>query len=254
MIRYDDKNRQGRYDMDESKQTKSNLWLKYKSSLIKIIIIAAVLLIVVLSLYFKGYMSASKKYKSRIKELEEENKSLSDPIVQYEIASKEVNIELIKSEIQDIGELATVEYLYTDAGKFEDPAKLFGKEIPFSFTTKSFIAKWDGIIKAGIHVEEVTVEVNNSSKEIVVHMPGAEILSHELDEESIETLDEKNGLFNSIKVDDIREFDAISKEAMEQKAIENGLLDKAYENAKEIISKLIDTSIAEELEYTVTFQ
>ncbi len=165
-----------------------------------------------------------------------------------------MNIELITSEIRDIGELATIEYLYTDAGKFEDPAKVFGKEIPFSFTTKSFIAKWDGIIKIGVNVDEITVEVRDYNKEIVVHIPEAVILSHEIDEESIETLDEKNGLFNSIKVDDIREFDAISKEAMEQRAIENGLLDKAYENAKAIIYKLIDTGVVEELGYTITFK
>ena len=165
-----------------------------------------------------------------------------------------MNIALIKSEIQDIGELATVEYLYTDAGKFEDPAKLFGKEVPFSFTTKSFIAKWDGIIKAGVKVEEITVEVSAANKEIIVCVPEAEILSHEIDNESIETLDEKNGLFNPIKVEDVREFDGISKDAMEQRAVENGLLEKAQENAESIIYKLIDTDAVRELEYTITFK
>lgn len=246
--------RQGRNDMNESKGTGLSLLVKCKGGLIKIVVIVVVLLIVVLALSLKGYISKTEKYKSIIKELEEENERLSDPIVKYEIASKEVNIELITSEIRDIGELATIEYLYTDAGKFEDPAKVFGKEIPFSFTTKSFIAKWDGIIKIGVNVDEITVEVRDYNKEIVVHIPEAVILSHEIDEESIETLDEKNGLFNSIKVDDIREFDAISKEAMEQRAIENGLLDKAYENAKAIIYKLIDTGVVEELGYTITFK
>ena len=41
---------------------------------------------------------------------------------------------------------------------------------------------------------------------------------------------------------------------MEQRAIENGLLDKAYENAKAIIYKLIDTGVVEELGYTITFK
>ena len=150
--------------------------------------------------------------------------------------------------------MATVEYLYTDAGKFEDPARLFGKEVPFSFTTKSFIAKWDGVIKAGVDVNEVTVTVREFSKEIIVHIPQAKILSHEISEESIETLDEKNGFFNSIKIDDVRAFDTVSKEAMEQRAIENGILDKAYENAKAIIHKLVATGIPEEVEYTITFQ
>ena len=240
--------------MDEMKNAAVILWGKWKWGLIKLAVFAVVLLLVVGVLYSKGYTNASEKYEAAIKELEEENARLSDPIVQYEVASRGVDVALIQSEIKDIGELATVEYLYTDAGKFEDPARLFGKEVPFSFTTKSFIAKWDGVIKAGVDVNEVTVTVREFSKEIIVHIPQAKILSHEISEESIETLDEKNGFFNSIKIDDVRAFDTVSKEAMEQRAIENGILDKAYENAKAIIHKLVATGIPEELEYTITFQ
>ena len=230
---------------------------KRKKQLIVLTCVIIGIIIVALT-FFKGYTSAKEKYEEKyetvIKELEEEVDRLSDPIVIYEEASKEVDISIINAAIQDIGELATIEYLYTDAGKFEDPAKIFGKEVPFSFTTKSFIAKWDGIIKAGVDIEKVTVEVNETEKEIIVHMPKAEILSHEIEDESIETLDEKNGLFNKLKVEDVREFDIISKEAMEKRAIENGILDKAYENAKVIIYNLINTDVVKELEYTITFE
>lgn len=236
--------------MDKYKKEETWFESKVKGTFAKIVMIVVVLLIIILAIFFINYTNAKK----RIKALEEENARLSDPIVQYEVASKEVDVSLIKSEIQDIGELATVEYLYTDAGKFEDPAKLFGKEVPFSFTTKSFIAKWDGTIKAGVKVDEIIVEVNDANKEILVSIPKAEILSHEIEDDSIETLDEKDGLFNPVKVEDVREFDAISKDAMEQRAIENGLLEKAQENAKNIIEKLINTDVVKELKYTITFK
>ena len=128
---------------------------------------------------------------------------------------------------------------------------MFGKDVPF--TTKSFIAKWDGIIKAGVDISQVTAEVDSNSKEVVVHIPKAEILSHEIDSESVETLDQKNGLFNPVSVEDVREFDAESKEKMENRAIENGILDKEFENAESIIEKLIDPMI-QEFEYTVRFE
>lgn len=240
--------------MSENIGTGISLLSKHKIRLIKIVVFVVVIAVIAVIMFFNGYKSATEKSENTIKELKEENERLSDPAAQYEIASREISIELIKSQIQDIGELATIEYLYTDAGKFEDPAELFGKEIPFSFTTKSFIVKWDGVIKAGVKVDEITIEVNDSNKEIVVHIPEAEILSHEIDNESIETLDEKNGLFNSIKVEDIREFDAISKEEMEKRAIENGLLIKAFENAKEIIYRLVNTGLVEEQGYTITFK
>ncbi len=38
---------------------------------------------------------------------------------------------------------------------------------------------------------------------------------------------------------------------MEERAIENGILDKAFENAKNIIRKIIDNDLVEELGYTV---
>lgn len=214
---------------------------------IGVIMALALLLITIALISFKFQLN-------RIKKLEEENKRLSEPTVQYEVATTKVSIEVIKSDIQDIGELATIEYLYTDAGKFEDSAKLFGKEIPFFLTTKSFILKWDGSIKAGVDVEKIITEVNDSTKEIVVHIPKAKIFSHEIDDESIEVLDEKNGLFNQIKVRDIKELNINSKDKMEKRVIENGLLDKAFENAQKMIYKLINTDIVQQAEYKITFK
>ena len=194
----------------------------------------------------------TEKYENKIKELEAEVDRLSKPVAVYEEASKEVTISLIESEIKDIGELTTIEYLYTNAGKFEDPKELFGVNIPF--TTKSFIAKWDGIIKAGVTIDQIIVKINDANKEIIIYMPKAKILSHEIDNDSIETLDEKDGLFNPVKVEDVREFDAVSKDAMDERAIENGILDKAFENAKEIIEKLVNNDAVQEQGYTITFE
>ncbi len=230
--------------------------MKLKSILLekrpKITIIIVIIFVVGLVILFQHH--SIKKYESKIEALKTEVEQLSDPVAVYEVASKEVDLRLIHAKIQEIGELASIEYLYTDAGKFEDPARIFGKDIPFSFTTKSFIAKWDGSIKAGIDINKVTEEKDALLKKIIIHIPKAEILSHEIMEDSIETLDEKNGLFNKIKVEDVREFDAISKDAMEERVIENGLLDKAFENAKVIISRLLNTEITEESDYSIVFE
>lgn len=238
--------------MKNEDKNEISLITKYRSTFIKITIIVVILLCVIGGLFWKGYTSAEEKYESIIAELEAEIKRLSDPVAVYEEASEEVNISLINSEIQDIGELATIEYLYTDAGKFEDPKQLFGKNIPFA--TKSFIAKWDGIIKAGVDISQVTAEIDAVNKEIIIQIPKAEILSHEIDSESIETLDQTDGLFNAVKVEDVREFDAVSKAAMERRAIENGILDKAFENAKEIIERLVNNDVVKENEYKIIFQ
>ena len=244
----------GRESMSNEPKNELSVLVRYKAKMIKWGIIAVVLIVAIVAIFFKGYSSATKKYEETIKELEAEVDRLSEPVAVYEEASKEVTLSLIESEIKDIGELATIEYLYTDAGKFEDPKKLFGTKINIPFTTKSFIAKWDGIIKAGVQIDQIIVEINDANKEIIIHMPNAEILSHEIDNTSIETLDEKDGLFNPVKVEDVREFDATSKDAMAQRAIENGILDKAFENAKEIIEKLVNNDVVQEQGYTIKFE
>ena len=225
---------------------------RYKRKLIKFAIIAVVMIVVLLTIFFKGYSNATEKYEAIVKELQDKIDNLSDPTVTYTLATKEVTIDLIKSEIQDIAEMATIEYLYTDAGKYENPKQLFGVNVPF--TTKSFIAKWDGEIKAGIKLDKIIVEVKDANKEIIIHMPKSEIISHEIDNESIETLDEKDGLFNPVKVDDVRNFDKIIKEEMEARAIENGLLIKASKNATEIIEKLINNDVVQEQGYVINFK
>lgn len=241
-------------EVEEETKKETSFVEKYKRRLITIGIIAALLLTVILGVFSKGYSSAEKKYEEIVAELEAENKELKDSAVRLEVVTKEISIDVINSEIKSIGELATVEYLYTDSGKFEDAKKMFGKELPFSFTTKYFIAKWDGCIKAGVDITKVTAEENKEKKEIIVHIPKAEILSHEIDSSSIETLDEKDGLFNPVKVEDVRIFDAECKAAMEERAIDSGLLDKAFESAKQIISALINTDVVKELGYTITFE
>lgn len=226
----------------------------FKKKLKMASVFIGLLIVIVGMLIFYGYSSATEKYKQEIEEQRAIIEELKKEVARYEIITTEVSIGVINSEIKEIGELATLEYIYTDAGKFSDPVQFFGKDVPLSITTKTFIAKWDGCIKAGVNVEEIVVDMDKIKKEIVIHIPKAEILSHELDDESFETLGEKDGLFNPIKIDDIRKFDTVCKENMEKRAIENGILEKALENAKEIIYKLVNTDVVEEQGYVITFE
>lgn len=183
----------------------------------------AIVLVLVGIIFAKGYKSAENKYKKMVEELKTQVSELSNQAVALENISREVDIDVINYKIQEIGELATYEYMYTDAGKFENPKKIFGKNIPF--TTKSFIAKWNGVIKAGVDINEIKAEVDKNNKKIIVHMPKAEILSHEIDEDSVETLDQKDGL-----------------------------LDKASKNAEKIIEKLVNNDAVQELGYNIEFE
>lgn len=98
------------------------------------------------------------------------------------------------------------------------------------------------------------IKEDKQKKEIVITLPEAKILSHEIDTESIETLDEKDGLFNRITVEDIRQFDDSAKKYMEARVIENGLLEKAQASAQEVIHKIVGAGIPKESGYTIRFE
>lgn len=225
---------------------------KVKNVVIVFLIAAIALAAVAGGIYYKGYSAQKEKYEAEIAELTKKIDELVDPIAPYISEDKTVSLAIIESQINEIGELATMEYIYTDAGKFEDPHKLFGLKIPF--TEKSFIAKWDGVIKAGIKVDKIDISLDNDHKLITISIPPAEILSHDIDEKNIQTLDQTDGLFNPVKIEDVREFDAINRESMEKRAVENGLLEKAFDRAKNMITEVLKANPIIAEEYKIDFK
>lgn len=163
-----------------------------------------------------------------------------------------INSIQVVNDIQSIGELATIKYIYTDMGKFENSQQFKGYNIPL--TTKSFILSWNGTIKAGVDTKEITININENNKTILVHIPKAKILSHETDENSVEIFDENNNIFNPITLEDYNSFFAESKLEMEQRALDNGLLDEAIENAKNVISQILTSDENIKNLYTINFE
>lgn len=162
-----------------------------------------------------------------------------------------ITIDIINAELKEIGELATMEYMYTNAAKFSDAKKIKNWNIPF--TEKNFILKWDGVIKAGIDVNAITTDLNSKTNVLIVHIPKAKILSHDPDHESMEVLDEKDGLFNPVKLENQIQFDIAVEKELEERAIENGLLDKAQENAETVITNLLNSIPDFSENYSIVF-
>ena len=83
------------------------------------------------------------------------------------------------------------------------------------FTTKSFILTYDGTVKAGVDLDGAEVSVSGTT--VTITLPEAEILSHEIDEDSMEVFDEKTSIFNPFTVEDFTSFQSDQKAAMEEK-------------------------------------
>ena len=116
-----------------------------------------------------------------------------------------------------------MKYFYTNMGKFEEDSNFYGWRIPFS--GKSFIVSYDGKISAGVNLSRASVKKEGG--QVVVTLPQPEILSHEIDQKSLKVYDESRNIFNQISVEDYAQFSVDQQEAMEQKAVEGGLLEEA---------------------------
>lgn len=154
---------------------------------------------------------------------------------------------VLESRLAEISELASVTYTYTNMAQFENSSDFYGVTIPF--TTKRFILTYDGTIKAGIDLTRVKVDV--SGNDVTVVLPEAEILSHEINEDSVEIFDEKSSIFNPFTVEDFTAFQEEQKRVMTEKALQGGLLEEAREKAKNSVRLLLGAVLPEDAVLTI---
>lgn len=155
----------------------------------------------------------------------------------------------VENQLQQISQLATIRYSYTNMGQFENSNEFYGIKLPF--TTKSFIVAYDGTITAGVDLTQAKVTVTD--QKVTIALPAPQILSHEVDPNSLEVFDETTSIFNPITIEDYTGFQADQQGVMEEKAIQGGLLTQAKDQAEAAIGGLITPLLQEgqTLEITV---
>lgn len=147
-----------------------------------------------------------------------------------------ITSDLLGQQLQTVQELVSVEYHYTNMGKFENQVDFYGWKVPF--TTKRFLVSYDGLIKAGVDLSGATVEVDEVQKSVTITLPESRILSHEIPEDSIQVFDETRNIFNPITIEDYTGFTRDQKAEVELRAIDEGLLTGASEKAREAVETL----------------
>ena len=162
-------------------------------------------------------------------------------------AEPQITGDLLASQLRSVQELVTVSYYYTNMGRFENQVDFYGWKVPL--TTKSFIVSYDGVIKAGVDLEQLQVSIGDG--EVTVTLPESRIISHEIPEDSLEVFDESDNLFNHITIEDYTAFTRDQKSAMEQRAVDGGLLDRANQEARTAVDSLLRIMPGLE-EYTLT--
>lgn len=182
-------------------------------------------------------MKLAADLEAHVNGLETDNNTLSgklNELLNVQDAEPVITSKQIEEQLSAISELATQAYMYTNAEREEDQKTwINGWSMPFS--EKSFVAKYDGTIKAGIDLSEIKIEVKEEDRIITVTLPKSVIIDHNVPQDKIEVFGIKDGLFNKVDPNDPNALIAKGKEAMEEKAIERGLLTEADQEAQALI-------------------
>lgn len=143
----------------------------------------------------------------------------------------------IEQKVSRIVELSTIVYNYTDIVSYKDNIQVNGLDVPF--TSKSFIIKYSGYIKAGIDLESIKFNIIDKDN-IKITMAKAKVLENVIVEEDVEFFNEKDGLFNKLNFKDLYAVLIGEKEKIKDTAVKKGLLNEAQKNGEEIIKSFLE--------------
>lgn len=250
----------------------------------KLIIIGVVLMVIVtafvsLFIWYKTQINdlqaqleqeneTEQKLNETIKALQEDNdvivkekgsvqKALDDALAKIDdyIAKERVVVDAseFESKIQDVSELATLEYQYTNVGIVdgEKQFSFWNQKIPF--TGKTAVIVMDGEIKVGIDCSKAEVDCDDKNKEIVVKLPPSAILSNELDEKSMTVVEDEQSIFNKLTQEDHNNLRKQIKEKALENAKKSNVLEVADERAQLLIKDMIESFPNVKGNYTVRF-
>ncbi len=164
------------------------------------------------------------------------------------VEAETVRAEMVAEGLRDVGKLITEEYYFTQVISRSSVKKLWNFSVPFS--KSDFLISYDGVVSAGIDLSAASVEMDRAERKVIIRIPGAKIMTVDIDENSFVKYSENEGLGNPITMDNYNDALKEIEENASEKAREKGILDKAQENAERMIREIADGLLGDK-RYTV---
>lgn len=159
-----------------------------------------------------------------------------------------VDTEIIADGLREMGTLITEEYYFTQLEKYKKTEKvwIFKSEASTAYS-------YDGVVTAGIDCNEIGIEKDDEIKTITISIPKASILNVDIDPNSFQMYEEKNGLWSKFNINDYNKSLIEFEEAGKKKALEKGIIEKADESAKKMVESFVNSLIDSD-EYTIEYK
>jgi hypothetical protein len=219
---------------------KAGAILHYGGFGMKRVILLSILVVVIIGLLLVvGFLLGGRKFGLNPSELITEQ--------------PEVSAHTVLKEVLPIGEYASLAYHYTSVVKDVSSKDFRGITIPF--TTRKYIFTYDGIMKLGIDGSQIRVEepgTGTAGEEpdapltgakglplIRIILPPVRILSHEIDDDSIEVFEQSQTIFNEIKIEEAFKVTADRKRELEQKVMDGTAVNEAKVSAEQQFGALL---------------
>ena len=163
---------------------------------------------------------------------------------------KEISSAILTDGVRELGLLVTDEYYFTEVVSYSSIKKLW--KIDLGITESSYLASYDGVVRAGVDLAEASIEKDEENRRITVTLPAAAITDVDIDPESFQLYSEKAGLGNPISAEDFNNSLVELETTAREKAVQRGLLTRADENAHTLVRNMI-AALCDLNEYTLVF-
>ncbi|MDK4237239.1 MULTISPECIES: DUF4230 domain-containing protein [Corynebacterium] len=150
----------------------------------------------------------------------------------------------IGGTLEDISEMAVEQYSYSAVGRFEEDGwRALGLRVPL--TGKHFLIAYDGVVKAGVkNIEKSDVSIDDVARTVTIKVSKAEILSNEIEPSSVTVYDQSFNPLNQVRVENYAEFLDGEEKRAEEKAKQNGLLDRAQQRVTDLVNAQAEAFLA----------
>ncbi|UQV56339.1 DUF4230 domain-containing protein [Corynebacterium pseudodiphtheriticum] len=150
----------------------------------------------------------------------------------------------IGGTLEDISEMAVEQYSYSAVGRFEEDGwRALGLRVPL--TGKHFLIAYDGVVKAGVkNIEKSDVSIDDVTSTVTIKVSKAEILSNEIEPSSVTVYDQSFNPLNQVRVENYAEFLDGEEKRAEEKAKQNGLLERAQQRVTDLVNAQAEAFLA----------
>lgn len=150
----------------------------------------------------------------------------------------------IGGTLEEISEVAVEQYSYSAVGRFEEDGwRALGLRVPL--TGKHFLIAYDGVVKAGVkNIEKSDVHIDDVARTVTITVFQAEILSNEIEPSSVVVYDQSFNPLNQVRVENYAEFLDSEEKRAEDKARENGLLERAQQRVTDLVAAQAEAFLA----------